>query len=70
MAEQTVWLDKFDERQQKQIKLARLYDAPDFRHGADGHNNMLIISKMASLLDAAEEQAGEKLAALARAGEV
>jgi hypothetical protein len=45
------WWDKFDERQQKQIDFARVY-AHQFGHGADGHNNMLIISKMADELDA------------------
>lgn len=45
------WLSSFDERQQNQIRFARLY-AREFHHGADGHNNMLIIAKMAELLDA------------------
>jgi hypothetical protein len=43
------WFGHFDERQQKQIRFARLY-AQDFAHGADGHNNMLIIAKMSELL--------------------
>ncbi len=47
----TVWLNNFDERQRAQISFARLY-ASNYHHGADGHNNMLIISKMADLLDA------------------
>jgi len=44
------WRDSFDERQRKQIEWARLY-AKDFAHGADGHNAMMIISKMAQMLD-------------------
>lgn len=49
------WFDNFDERQKKQIKFATVYEV-GFGHGADGHNNMLIIAKMASLLDAAYAQ--------------
>jgi hypothetical protein len=45
-----VWYDNFDERQNKQIMFSRVY-AADFAHGADGHNNMLIVAKMADLLD-------------------
>lgn len=44
------WLAQFDERQQKTIQFARLY-AADFGHGADGHNNMMVIAKLAALLD-------------------
>lgn len=44
------WIDKFDERQQKEIESCQLY-AKDFSHGTDGHNAKLIIAKMASLLD-------------------
>lgn len=44
------WLTQFDERQQKTIQFARLY-AKDFGHGADGHNNMTVIAKLAALLD-------------------
>ncbi len=42
------WLGYFDERQQAQIRFACLY-AKDFHHGADGHNNMMIIAKMVEL---------------------
>jgi hypothetical protein len=44
------WLTHFDDRQRKQIAFSRLY-AKDFSHGATGHNDMLIIAKMAELLD-------------------
>lgn len=50
-----VWFQHFDERQRNQIRFSRLY-ASQFGHGADGHNNMLIISQMASLLDTAESE--------------
>ncbi len=43
------WFGHFDERQQAQIRFAVLY-AKDFHHGADGHNNMMIIAKMVELL--------------------
>lgn len=33
-----------------QISFSRIY-ADDFHHGADGHNNMLIIAKLADKLD-------------------
>lgn len=44
------WLTHFDDRQRKQIEFSRLY-AREFSHGAIGHNDMLIIAKMADLLD-------------------
>lgn len=47
------WLTYFDDRQRKQIAFSRLY-ARDFSHGATGHNDMLIIAKMAELLDGTE----------------
>jgi hypothetical protein len=47
------WLTHFDDRQREQIAFSRLY-ARDFNHGADGHNSMLIIARMAELLDGAE----------------
>jgi hypothetical protein len=47
------WTVGFDERQRKQIAFARVY-ARDYKHGADGHNNMVIIAQMADLLDKSE----------------
>lgn len=49
------WFDEFDERQQQQIRFSRLY-AREFHHGANGHNDMMIIAKMAELLDELERQ--------------
>ena len=45
------WFSNFDERQQAQIRFALLY-AREFHHGANGHNDMMIIAKMADLLSA------------------
>lgn len=50
-----VWFEKFDERQQQQIRFSRLY-AREFHHGANGHNDMMIIAKMAELMDEMERQ--------------
>jgi hypothetical protein len=47
------WIDQLDERQKKQIAFCELY-ASDFHHGADGHNSMMLIAKMASLLNETE----------------
>ncbi len=43
------WSGQFDERQLNQIRFSMIY-AKDFHHGADGHNNMMIIAKMVELL--------------------
>jgi hypothetical protein len=43
-------LEILDERQQKQVAFSREY-AKNYGHGADGHNNMLIIAKLADELD-------------------
>ena len=43
------WFGHLDDRQQSQVRFAIIY-ARDFHHGADGHNNMMIIAKMAELL--------------------
>lgn len=51
------WLSAFDERQQKEIEFASLY-MRDFSHGTNGHNDLLIIAKMASLLDAYNREFG------------
>jgi len=59
MAEQVAlagWQKNFDDRQRREIELARLY-ARDFHHGTIGHNALMIIAKMADLLDLHEMQA-------------
>lgn len=47
------WQDNLDERQRKEVALARIY-AADFAHGTDGHNRLLLIAKLADLLDEAQ----------------
>lgn len=47
------WRTQFDERQQKQIKWSEQYATAEFSHGDMGHNDKLIIAKMAAILDAA-----------------
>jgi hypothetical protein len=44
------WREIFDDRQQKEIALAEIY-ARDFAHGTTGHNALLVIAKMAAMLD-------------------
>jgi hypothetical protein len=44
------WFKDFNERQQKEIEFSRIY-AGQFRHGTDGHNAKLIITKMCNILD-------------------
>jgi hypothetical protein len=44
------WRTSFDERQLKEINFDTIY-ADGFAHGTAGHNERLIIAKMAELLD-------------------
>lgn len=44
------WRNEFDTQQHIQIEFSTLY-AEDYDHGADGHNSMRIIAKMADMLD-------------------
>ncbi len=44
------WMSELDERQQKEVLFARVY-AEDFSHGTDGHNRLLLVNKLAQLLD-------------------
>lgn len=47
------WHQNFDERQLNEICFALLY-LTAFGHGTDGHNRLMIIAKMAELLDKKE----------------
>lgn len=50
-SELTEWRrDYFDDRQQKEIRLAQVY-AEEFGHGTDGHGRLLLINRLAELLD-------------------
>jgi hypothetical protein len=44
------WTDTLDDRQRKEIAFARLY-AAEYAHGTDGHSRLLLISRLAELLD-------------------
>jgi hypothetical protein len=44
------WLEEFDQREQKSIDHARLY-AAHYAHGDPGHLHLMIIAKLAALLD-------------------
>lgn len=44
------WTAQLDERQQKELKFARLYQK-DFGHGTDGHHRLLLIARLADMLD-------------------
>jgi hypothetical protein len=46
----TEWMKELDDRQRKEVEFARLY-AGQFGHGTDGHNRLLLIAKLATLLD-------------------
>lgn len=49
-----LWFLSLDARQQKQVQFSRLY-ARDFQHGADSHNNMVIIDALSRKLDEYED---------------
>lgn len=44
------WFDTLDERQQKEVRFAREY-ADRYSHGTDGHNRLLLVARLADLLD-------------------
>ena len=46
------WLEQFgfDERQIKEIEFADTY-THGYRHGTDGHNRLLLVSKLAEAID-------------------
>lgn len=47
---QPTWMEEFDAREQKSIDHARLYAAL-YAHGDPGHLHLMIIAKLAALLD-------------------
>lgn len=49
------WLKELDDRQRKEIEFALIY-TDGFAHGTDGHNRLLLIAKLARMLDEAEEK--------------
>lgn len=69
MITQMIWLNEFDERQRKQIEFSAIYEN-DFHHGANGHNDMMIIAKMARMLSALEKEIdSEKFQSLMRSAD-
>lgn len=57
------WRDQFDTRQQTEIAWAQLYTnevgpdgKPRWKHGANGHNDLVIIGTMATFLDSLTDQ--------------
>lgn len=46
------WMKLLDERQQMEMKLAREY-ANFYHHGTDGHNRLMLMARLAEILDAA-----------------
>lgn len=48
----SIWREQLTERERMQIAWAETY-AASFRHGATGHNDMLLIARLAELLDVA-----------------
>lgn len=49
------WRDELTERQQKEVQFAEVY-ASQFAHGTAGHNQLILIAKMASILDRYEQE--------------
>ena len=52
------WMVYLDERQIKEIVLARIY-ADDFNHGTDGHSRLILIARLADILDDMEQDGKE-----------
>jgi hypothetical protein len=50
------WQTLLDQRQRDEIELARWY-AKGTKHGTDGHNRLMLLAKMADMLDEAEDKA-------------
>ena len=42
--------DLFNERERNEIQFARIY-SEDFRHGTDGHTRILLVAKLANIIE-------------------
>lgn len=51
------WLDSLDDRQQKEVEFARVY-VQHYAHGTDGHNRLVLINRLAILLDSVTADLG------------
>lgn len=64
----TNWRAQFSEREQKEIRFAELY-AAEYSHGTTGHNALLLIAKLAGLLDgrvSEPEEPGDRVLSFGR----
>jgi hypothetical protein len=50
-----LWMNQLDERQQKEIAFCVVY-AMQFAHGSSDHNRMILIARLAAMLDDCEIQ--------------
>jgi hypothetical protein len=50
----TYWTAHLEPRQQTHVAFARAY-ARDFNHGAPGHLDLVLVARLAELLDAANQ---------------
>lgn len=62
------WVDLLDEREDKEIDFSLLYSR-DFAHGTAGHNRLMLVAKLARLLDT-YEHALQKMVAYTDSGEL
>ncbi len=54
MSEYAQWmLDLLDDRERREIVFAHRY-AAEFHHGTDGHGRLMLLSKLAAMLDKLE----------------
>lgn len=49
------WRDQLTEWEAKEVRLAQVY-ATDLAHGTDGHSRLMLIYKLAGLLNKAERE--------------
>lgn len=48
------WMDLLDDRQKKEMKFARDY-ALFYQHGTDGHNRLMLMARLAEILDGSSQ---------------
>lgn len=65
MSDTTSWREGLNERQRTAVRFAESY-ATDFNHGASGHNDLLLIARLAGLLEYATTHGGELPPGIAR----
>ena len=60
------WLEQLTEREAKEVDFAQMY-ANHYSHGTDGHNRLLLISKLAHMIDSLEKDKAELFEHIAKA---